>query len=108
MGKANARNRLLKLEALAKRGGDGKEPVNDALTEGEKVQVGVMLERLNTLQAQLDQVRRATADLISSIVVARGLDPQKFGVNLAVGRILPVDKHPPQQVAEEIGHDKAD
>lgn len=97
MAKVNAHEKI-DIEALAKRNG-GKEQVSDVLTEGEKVQVAVMLEKLNTLQAQLNQIRSATSDLITCIVMARGYDPQKYGVNLAAGRILPVDEPKPAEAA---------
>ena len=93
MGKINAHSKL-DIGTLNRRKDGNKEQMSDVLTEGEKVQMAVMMERLNTLQAQLDQIRRATADLITSIVVARGLDPQKYGVNLAAGRVLPVTPQP--------------
>lgn len=95
MAKLNTEKGKVGIEALARRKDGGKEQMSDVLTEGEKVQMAVMVERLNNLQAQLDQIRRATADLITSIVTARGLDPQKYGVNLAAGRILPVEGQQP-------------
>lgn len=94
MAKDNSRAiRATKVDVgvLGRRKDGSKEAVSDVLTEGEKVQMAVMLERLNLLQAQLDQIRRATSDLINTIVTSRGLDTQKYGVNLAVGRILPID-----------------
>lgn len=91
MEKLNTRESKVDIEALVKRGDGQKKPMSDVLTDGEKVQMAVMLERLNNLQSQLDQIRRATGDLITSIVVARGLDPKLYGVNLAAGRILPVE-----------------
>ena len=96
MEKVNAGHKV-GIEELARRGDGKKEQMSDVLTEGEKVQVAVMMERLNLLQTQLDQIKRATADLITSIVTARGLDPQKYGVNLAAGRVLPVgEEYVPQ------------
>ena len=65
-------------------------PISDDLTEGEKVQVAVMLEKMNLLQGQLTQVQKAASDLISAIVKLRGLDPANYGINLAAGKILPV------------------
>ena len=85
--KVNAMNKV-DIGALAQRGNGSKEGVSDVLTEGEKVQVAIMMERLNLLQAQLQQIRQATAELITTIVKARGLDPKYYGVNLAAGRIL--------------------
>ena len=92
MDKLNAKEGKVDIGALVRRGDGRGEQVSDVLTEGEKVQVAVMVERLNNLQAQLDQMKRATADLITSIVSARGLDPQKYGVNLAVGKVLPIEQ----------------
>ena len=97
-------NRKIGIEDLARRGNGNKESISDALTEGEKVQMAVMLERLHTIQAQLDQIRMGTSDLINSIVTSRGLDPQKYGVNLAAGRILPIDTVMPvvEPIEEEL------
>ena len=92
MDKLNAKESKVDIGALSRRGDGSKEQMTDVLTEGEKVQMAVMIERLNNLQAQLDQIRRATADLITSIVTVRGLDPQKYGVNLAAGRVLPTEE----------------
>ena len=91
MEKLNAKEGKVDIEALARRGDGKKEPMSDVLTEGEKVQVAVMIERLNNLQVQLDQMKRATADLITSIVTLRVRDPKAYGVNLAAGKILPVE-----------------
>ena len=95
MAKVNAGHKV-GIEQLARRDNGAKERVSDVLTEGEKVQVAVMMEKLNLLQTQLDQIKQATAALITSIVVVRGLDPQKYGVNLAAGRVLPVESPLPQ------------
>jgi len=98
MSKKSKVNAMQKVDigTLARRGNGAKEQMSDVLTEGEKVQVSIMMERLNLLQAQLEQVKMATAELITSIVTARGLDPHKYGVNLAAGRILPVEPPQPQ------------
>jgi len=89
--KVNAKSAKVRVEELAQHGDGKKELLPDILTEGEKVQVAIMFERLNALQAQLGQVRNACSELITTIVVARGFDPKKYGVNLAAGRVLPVD-----------------
>jgi hypothetical protein len=91
MTKVNAKDKT-KLQDLAKLRDNGGGQADYPLTDGEKVQMAIMLEKVNGLQAQLNQASQATADLISSIVKARGLDPKKFGVNLAAGKILPTDE----------------
>ena len=97
-------NRKVTIEELARRGNGSKGQVSDVLTEGEKVQMAVMLEKLNLLQAQLSQIQMGTSDLINTIVTSRGLDPQKYGVNLAAGRILPIDTVMPvvESIEEEL------
>ena len=90
MSKVNAKNKVT-AEDLAKRGNGGKEQVVLDLAEHEKVQVAILLEKVNILRAQLDQVSQALSELIRSIVGIRGLDTDKFGVNLAAGKILPVE-----------------
>jgi len=85
------------IETLARRKDGSKEQPSYVLTEGEKVQLSVLFERLNLLNAQLEQIRQGTSELITSIVKARGLDTKKYGVNLAAGRILPVG----EEYAEE-------
>ena len=91
----------------------GKPIIPDELTETEMTQVQVMLERLNALQAQLQETNQAlqkvdaaTRNLIGSIVQARGRDPMKFGVNLAAGRILPIDPTPQPVVIPPSDGDK--
>ena len=68
----------------------GHPQVSDDLTPSERVQMTIMFDRLNLLNAQLREVDLATRELIRSIVTARGKNPEKFGVNLAAGKILPV------------------
>jgi agmatine/peptidylarginine deiminase len=62
------------------------------LTEAEKVQVSVMIEKVMALQNQLRDTQVALSSLIESIVWARNLDPAFFGVNLAAGKILRAKK----------------
>ena len=92
MEKINTHRQKVRLEDLANARKDGsKEAMSDVLTEAEKVQVAVLIEKAQTLQAQFNQVNQGLSGLITSIVTARGLDPKEFGVNLAAGRILPID-----------------
>ena len=94
--KVNAMTQKVDIGALARRKDGNKGQMTEVLTEGEKVQVAIMMERLNLLQTQLDQIKGATAELITSIVIARGLDPVKYGVNLAAGKVLPVGEPQPE------------
>ena len=84
---------------------DGKHllasPLTEVLSEAEKVQLVVLIEKVNTLQAQLQQVQLGLSGLIGSIVGQRGLDPKKFGVNLAAGKILPIDAPSNEGVKQE-------
>lgn len=102
MGKANAKNRKLKLPDILRRGGDGKKPIGDfPLTEAEKIQLGLLFERIGNLEAQLQQYRGALGDLINTVVSKRGLDTKKFGVNLGVGRILPMGEPVKQESVKQ-------
>lgn len=78
--------------------GVGKVIPNVDLTEPEKVQVALILREVATLQGNLNQTNAALGALIDSIVRSRGLDPKTFGVNLAAGKILPLEA---PQVAED-------
>lgn len=62
------------------------------LTEGERVQMSVMLEKLESLHSQAELVKRAFSELITTIVSSRGLDPQQYGVNIGQGEILPLEE----------------
>ena len=102
LGRLNAQQDKVKLEQLMARRKDGsKEAISDTLTDGEKVQLSVMLEKVNVLQSQLNQVTGAFTELIASIVTLRGLDVREYGVNLAAGRILPIDKPKPIEKPED-------
>lgn len=101
----NAKGSKLDIRALATRKNGDREQVSDTLTAGEKVQVAVMVEKLNGLQTQLAQIQGATSELITTIVVSRGLDPKKYGVNLAAGKILPVG--PVAPVAPEVPQEQS-
>ena len=85
-GKVSTLGRMVKAEEAF----SGKPKVSDDLTPSERVQLTLMLDRLNLLNNQLREVDLATRELVGSIVMARGRDPLKFGVNLAAGKILPV------------------
>lgn len=77
-------------EVFGRKDGD-KEAAMDklaTLTEAEKIQVAVLIEKSGTLQAQFKSVSEALSSLINSIVVMRGFDPKKYGVNLAAGKVL--------------------
>lgn len=88
MEKLNAIEKIVKVKDLSRRGNGENELQDYPLTEHEITQVAIMLEKVNTLTAQLDQVNKAFSALIESIVTARKLDTRKFGVNLAAGKIL--------------------
>ena len=90
MGKKVNTGSKLKLDELPF-GGGTKEDVCQ-LTEDEKVLFAIMLEKAGGLQAQLEQVQKAIASLVGRMVESRKLDPQLFGVNLAAGRILPIEQ----------------
>lgn len=94
MKRVNAIGEKLQIKDLADRGKDGDKGKADItlLTEAEKTQVAVLVERVSALQVQFNQVNSALSELIRSIVVMRGLDSAEFGVNLAAGRVLPIDK----------------
>lgn len=61
------------------------------LTAVEKVTFGIVLEKVTYLQTELQKAQLALSGLITQAVQGRGLDVKKFGVNLGVGKILPVD-----------------
>ena len=86
-GKANAIGQKLRMEALL-----GQTKME--LTEVEKATLAIVIERVNQLQAELQKAQMALSGLITQAVQGRGLDTLKFGVNLAAGRVLPVDTPP--------------
>ena len=65
------------------------------LTDAEKITLGVLIDKANQLQQELQRIQVALSGTINDIVVKRGLNPIKYGVNLAVGRILPVTQQGP-------------
>jgi len=65
-----------------------------ALTEAEKVNAELLIQRMNELQENLRKTQVALAGFISQVVQARGLDPRQFGINLGAGRILPAGQAP--------------
>lgn len=91
--RTNAKNRLKVEQVMARRNDGDKEIGSELLTEAEKVQMSVLLEKLADLQSQSEQVRRAISALIVSIVSARGLDPKRYGVNVGQGKVLPLDEN---------------
>jgi len=101
MGKTNAKHKL-KMPHLFKSGGDGKKPTGDfPLTEAEKIQLGLLFERIGNLESQLQQYKGALGDLINTVVSKRGLDVKKYGVNLGVGRILPMAESVKQEPVKQ-------
>lgn len=86
--KANAVGGKLRMEDLT------PQVQSLELTEAEKITFGLLLERAQQLQAQSQQVNIAISGQVTQIVRSRGLDPAKFGVNLAAGKILPLEVPP--------------
>ena len=72
------------------------------LTEIEKVQVEIIVKKLNELQAKTVLVQQILSGSIKKIVELRGLDTTRFGVNLAAGRILPVEPQSEGNGAESV------
>lgn len=69
------------------------------LTDGEKAILTVLLEKAQWVETEDQKVqmerqksRLALSGMVGQIVQARGLDVTKFGVNLAAGRIMPIDQ----------------
>jgi len=94
MSKANAMGNNLKLEEITKKEAQVEITKKEAameLTDVEKATIPIVVERVNILQAELQKAQFALSGLITQAVQARRLDPNKFGVNLAAGRILPVE-----------------
>ena len=85
-GKTNAKSKLVM------GGNRNKEIGSTQLTETERVQVTVLIEKQNELQAQVELVGRAVSSLILTIVSSRGLDPKKYGVNVGQGKVLPLEE----------------
>lgn len=101
MGKQlNAKESKVNIEELNRRKNGDKEQLSPILTDGEKVQMSVMLEKLNLLQAQLRQVQIATSELVTTIVKSRGLNPKEYGVNLAAGKVVPIETGAPKEKAK--------
>ena len=118
---SNAKVRRLKLaevrgrspKAVSRQGKAAEAEKRTLLTDGEKVQMAVMLEKLQIVETQAKQVRLGLSELITSIVRQRGLDPMKFGVNLGAGRILPIGKdgqgqEPPKAEAKVEAEEEAE
>lgn len=86
--KANAVNQKVNWDKLMNKG----QPMPKMeLTEAEKINFTILLEKANQLQVDFQKVNIAIAGLVGQIVQSRGLDTTKFGVNLAAGRILPIE-----------------
>lgn len=82
--RVNVRDRV-KMEQLT-----GKTPQME-LSEAETINFKILVEKSQQLQAEFNQVQKAIAGLVGQIITSRGLNPKKFGVNLAAGRILPLE-----------------
>ena len=79
-------NRELTQQAMARRDDQGM-----LLTDAEKAGLSILIEKTGQVELELQRARLALSGMIGQIVQARGLDVTKFGVNLAAGRILPID-----------------
>ena len=89
---ANSKKKVSAIQGPVKLGDlTGKPATNMELTEVEKTTFGIVLERLNQLQTDFQKVQVAVSGMVDQSVKMRGLDPKKFGVNLAAGKILPID-----------------
>lgn len=88
--KLNAKESKVSIDDLKKRKDGDKEQLPLTMSEGEKVQLAVLLEKISLTQEQLRQYQIAASELVATIVKSRGLDPKEYGVNLAAGQILPV------------------
>ena len=86
MSKVNTRSKA-KLQELM---GQKPQPQME-LTEAEKINFSILAEKSQQLQAEFNRVGIAIAGLVGQIVTSRGLDPKRFGVNLGVGKILPLE-----------------
>ena len=84
-GKVNAGEKLVKMEELM-----GKE-ADMLLNDAEKINLSILLEKAQEIQAQFERVQTAIQGLVRQVVTLRGLDPAKYGMNLAAGRILPLE-----------------
>jgi len=94
---ANAAGGKVKFADLMKQGA-----LDMDLTEVEKVSFGIVVDRFNQLQQEVQKVNQAIAGMVSNIVLLRGLDPKRFGVNLGVGKILLLEE-PSKNGAEPKG-----
>ena len=97
--KVNVRDKTTMQELMGK-----SPPVNMELTDPEKITFGILLEKANNLQSDLQKVQGAIQAQVAVIVGARGLSTAKYGVNLAAGRILLIDL-PVGQVTPQPGND---
>ena len=108
--RGNAKNAIfdkLKIDALMRQQQELAQRM--MLTEAEKIQMTVLLQRAQELQAQFNQVNIGLSGLVAQIVTSRKLNPKIYGVNLAAGRILPLDQPQPGgdgESPEEVPTDK--
>ena len=61
------------------------------LTEAEKFTFEILLQKLNEAQVEFQRMDAGVKAIVGQILQSRGLDQTKFGVNLAAGRILPLE-----------------
>ncbi|KKK91843.1 hypothetical protein LCGC14_2708880 [marine sediment metagenome] len=87
MSKANAKTKVRMEEVMGRKSKPQME-----ITEAEKINFSILMERSQQLKAEFDKVGIAIAGLEGQIVISRGLDPQKYGVNLAAGMILSTEQ----------------
>lgn len=74
------------------------------LTDAEKFNLELLFQKLQSLGEEQRKIQVALSGFISQVVQARGLDPLNYGVNLAAGRILPVEQQPaPVKIPEGDG-----
>lgn len=88
----NAKKGFLGLGDIFKRKNGRKGDNLFNLTDAEKVQVGLMMREVASLQTRLAQTDAALGELVGSIVKQRGMDTALFGVNLEAGKILPLNQ----------------
>ena len=67
---------------------------NMELTGNEKAVLEILIANVQRLDVERQKAGNALSHVITTIVTERKLDTRKFGVNLGVGRILPVNEQP--------------
>jgi hypothetical protein len=64
------------------------------LTDVEKYTLELLIVKQQELQQQMNKIAVALSGTISQAVTSRGLNPKNWGVNLGVGKVLPIDAQP--------------